>query len=163
MSISSTDIKFYLTPSGNTSPNASLGGAGEGSQIGTSINNIFRNVTPEEAVSGVITYRAIEAKNTNNTDTLYGAYLWVSLLDTDPNTTIDIGVDSGTQAIATEFIAPSSPVITFSHPTSKASGISLGDLTSGTTVRIWMRRTVSAGASSDPNDNGSITIGGGTA
>jgi hypothetical protein len=164
MAVSASDIKFYLVPTGNSDPAASLGGSGNGSEIGAGIDNIFADVSPAEALAGSVKYRAISVKNTNVTDTLYAAVVWVSAEDSSPDTIIALAYDStGTQSVANENTAPSSPTLSFSHPTTQAAGIALGDIAAGASKRIWMRRTVTSGAAALNPDAGEISVAGGTA
>lgn len=157
-----TDIKFYLTPEDNTDPDASLGGVGGNSVIGTAIHDIFDLVTPDEGVAGDVEYRAIDIKNTHATETLYSAVVYISQVTSGTDDEITIAYDStGTQSVANESTAPSSPALTFSAPLSKAAGIALGDMAAGTAKRLWIKRTVTAGASSGISD-GIITVTGGT-
>jgi hypothetical protein len=161
MSVVSGDIKFYLTPTGNTAPAASLGGSGQGSEISAvALHNIFDRVSAAEAAAGDVEYRAIDAKNTNATDTLLDAVVY--LVETSSaDTTVAIAYDStGTQSIVNESTAPVG--LSFSTPVTAGTGIALGDMAAGATKRIWMRRTVTGGAAK-ATDTGSITVSGGTA
>lgn len=163
MSVAPTDLKYYLTPTGNSDPVASLGGSGQGSEIGSGIHNIFDRVTPAEASAGDIEYRAIDVKNVNATDTLYDAVVWVSTETSSASTTVALAYDSaGTQSVVNESTAPSSPALSFSAPTSKATGIALGDMAAGVAKRIWLRWTVTAGAAGTASDAGELKVGGGT-
>lgn len=161
MSVEEGDIIYTYTGSGTSSnPEFSLGGASTSYVVAETLEKLFGVVTPEEAVSGSIKYRAVDAKNDSSTDTLYDAYIWISLETTSTDTTIAIAYDSvGTQSIANETTAPTG--VSFSTPTSKATGISLGDLTPGEKRRIWFKRTVTAGAVKT-TDSGSMMVGGGT-
>lgn len=162
MSLVADDIKFYLTPSGNSDPDLSLGGVGEGSELGEELHDLFDYVKPIEGLLGDIEYRAISIKNTNVSDTLYDAYVWVSTETSSTDTTIAIAYDStGTQDVVDEKTAPSSPALSFSTPTSKATGISLGDIGPGESRRLWLRRTVTSGAGKE-TDAGALTVEGGT-
>jgi hypothetical protein len=160
MSVVAGDIKFYLTPTGNADPNLSLGGAGQGSEIGSAIHNIFDRVSPLEAQDGDIEYRAIDVKNTNVADTLYDAVIWISGETTSADTTIDIGLDTTTQTVINESTAPSG--VSFSKPITQGTGLVIGDLAPNATKRVWLRRTVTAGASILGSDSGAITVTGGT-
>jgi len=164
MSVGSSDIKFYLNPLSNTDPLLSLGGVGIGNEVSAAIDGIFQDVSPAEAAAGKVSYRSISIKNVNVTDTLYAAVVWISTETSSASTTIALAYDStGTQTIATELLAPSGPALSFSTPTTQATGIALGDIAPGVTKRIWLRRTVSSGASMTASDAGSLSVGGGTA
>lgn len=161
MSVTASDIKYYYTGSGTSSaPGSSLGGANTNYVLATTLEKLFDVVTPEDAVAGTIEYRALDVKNDNSSDTLFDAFLWVSLETTSVSTTVAYAYDSaGTQSIVNETTAPTS--VTFSTPTTKATGISLGDMAPGDRRRIWLKRTVSAGAAKT-TDTGTLIVGGGT-
>lgn len=161
MSVAENEILYTYTGSGtSTNPELSLGGASTSNTLVETLEKLFAVVTPEEAASGSIKYRALDIKNDNSTDTLYDAYVWVSTETTSASTTVAIAYDSaGTQSIVNETTAPTS--VTFSTPTSKSAGISLGDIAPGGKRRIWLKRTVTAGATKT-TDSGAIMVGGGT-
>ena len=155
-----SEIKFYLTPAGNSDPDASLGGVGGDTEIGSGLHNIFDYVDPDEGVAGDVEYRAIDIKNTHVTETLYDAVVYISQITSGTDDSVEIAYDStGTQSVADESTAPSG--VSFSAPTSKATGIALGDIAAGTTKRLWLKRTVTAGANSGTSD-GELTVTGGT-
>lgn len=161
MSVLSADIKFYLTPNGNSDPEASLGGAGYGDEVLETIHEVFAQVSAVEATAGSVKYRAIGVMNTNATDTLFDAVLYISSETSSVDDTVAVAYDAGTQSVGDEDTAPSAPVLSFSTPLTKDAGIALGDIAPGTLKRIWLRRTVTAGASSGTSA-GELTVAGGT-
>lgn len=163
MAVSSTDLLLFLTGgAANSDPNASLGGATSNTQAGVTLHDLFDAVTPTEALAGDTEYRAIDVKNNHSTDTLFNAVLWISGSTTSTKTIIALAYDAtGTQSVANESTAPSG--LTFTSPTSKATGIALGNLAAGATARIWLRRTVTAAAAVLAADAGALTVGGATA
>lgn len=165
MSVLTTDILYYLTGGvGNTDPNLSLGGTTSSTQVGSGLHNIFDYVSPTEAAAGDVEYRAITVKNNNIADTLYDAKVYISLETTSADSTIALAYDSGgSQSVVDESTAPSAPALTFTSPTSYSTGIGLGDMAPAATKRIWLRRTITAGAGIQANDNGSLTVSGATA
>ena len=165
MSVVAGDIKFYLSGgAANADPTASLGGVTSSVQVGTAIHSLFDSVSPEEAAAGEIEYRAIDIVNTNPTDILEAAYLYISSETTSASSTVALGYDAaGTQSVATKYTAPGGGV-TFSAPTSKATGIALGDIAAaGGKKRIWLRLTITAGAAKLAGDAGQLSVTGGTA
>ena len=158
MALTANDIRVYLTGGvANTDPNLSLGGDTSTTEAGTGIHALFDKVTSSESTAGDIEYRAISIKNTHVSETAYAAVIYISIETTSVNTTVAVGYDSvGTQAVANESTAPAG--VSFSTPTTKATGISVGDITAGSQRRIWERRTVTAGAASLATDAGQITI-----
>lgn len=162
MSILSGDIKFYLTGgAANTDPNLSLGGAVSATQVSGALHGLFDAVSPEEATAGDMEYRAIEVKNTNPADTLYAASLYISGETTSVDSQVLVGLDATTQSVANESTAPAG--VTFSAPTTKATGIALGDIAPGASKRIWLKRVITAGAAKLAGDAGQIAVTGGTA
>ena len=165
MSVVAGEIKFYLSGgAANADPDASLGGVTSSVQVGAAIHDLFDSVTPEEATAGDTEYRAIDIVNTNPTDDLEQAYLYISGETTSANSTIALGYDAaGTQSVANESTAPGGGV-TFSAPTTKATGIALGDIAAnGGKKRVWLRRTITAGAAKLAGDAGQLSVTGGTA
>ena len=148
MPIVATDIKYSLSGGGsNPSPAASLGGARSSTEADA---GIFDNVSSAEAVAGDIEYRCIYVLNNHGSLTLQGAKIWVQSNTPSSDTTIDIGLGTsainGTeQTVADEQTAPTG--VTFSAPANEGAGLSIGDLGSGQHKAIWIRRTVTAGAS----------------
>lgn len=163
MAVSASDVLYHLTGgAANSDPDLSLGGTISATQVGTAIHQLFDAVDPTEAQAGDTEYRAIDVKNNHSTDTLFNPTAWISLLTASTKTKIDIAWDStGTQSVANENTAPTG--LTFTAPTSKSTGIVLGNMLPGQTRRIWLRRTVTALASVLASDPGSITVGGATA
>jgi len=163
MPITSGQLKLYLTGgASNNDPDLSLGGVISTTEFqNDTLENLFSSIPPQEALTGSVKYRALDLKNTSGL-TAYDGILYISSETTSTYTKIDIGIDSGTQTIADEDTAPASPAITFSHPLSLAGGLSLGDVSAGGTVRLWFRRTVTAGATSLATDTGTILVSFGT-
>lgn len=160
-----TDIKYRLSGgTSNTDPKLSLGGVISNTEVSTAKHGLFDYAKPEEAEIGSVKYRCVFVKNVHVSETLSDAVLYMSLETTSSYTTIDIAYDStGTQSVVNENTAPSSPVLTFSKPTSKATGIALGNIAPGATKMIWERRTVTAGAVKLVGDTGQLMVVGGTA
>lgn len=163
MPITGSQLKLYLTGGvSNNDPDLSLGGVTSTTEFQNNVlENLFASIPPQEALVGSVKYRAIDLKNTSAL-LAYDGILYINGETTSTYTKIDIGIDSGTQTIADEDTAPASPAITFSHPLSFATGLSLGNVAAGGKVRLWFRRTVTAGATSLASDSGNILISFGT-
>jgi len=158
MPIQTSDIKFYLSGgSSNTNPNLSLGGVISTTEIGTAINSLFDDVTGDESASGDIEYRAFYVKNTHVSLTWIGVKFWVET-QTPAGDDISIGKEaslgSPKQTIATENDAPTG--IVFSAPSTKVTGISIGDLAPGDGYMLWIKRNVPV--STTAYNNNSFTI-----
>ena len=164
MAIQPTDIAFRLSGgASNANPLLSLGGAA--SSV-TAAATIFDRVDGTEAAGGDVEYRCEYVRNLHGSLTLVGAVAWVLSDTPEPLTTIAIGLGSSSmngteQAISDEQTAPIS--VTFLAAVNKAGGIALGDIPPGQTRAIWLRRTVSAGATVTASDPFTIRVEGDTA
>lgn len=167
--IDPANLKYYLSGGAtNTDPNASLGGGRSTTAVATGLNNLFDDVTGDEAVSGIVEYRCVYFRNDDpNTNGLMSPLLWVASNTPSATTTLDIGLDpAGKNAEATttpnETTAPAG--VTFSAPSSKATGISLPNepYAQNDYIAVWIRRTVSAGTSSTASDVATLRVEGDT-
>lgn len=143
---------------GNTDPNAALGGARStagGGIVPTSLtaDSLFDDVTGAEEQAGDIEYRCVYVRNSGDVSAL-NTVVWLSANTADADTTIDIGlgssaVDATEQTVANENTAPTS--VTFSAPTTEGAGLSIGTLAASSHKAVWLRRTITAtaGASND--------------
>jgi len=160
MTIIAANLAFYLTGgAGNALPAASLGGVISSTAFtDNTLQNLFANVTPAEALAGSVKYRALSFKNLA-AETAYAAVLYLSQETTSADTTVAIAYDAtGTQSIVNEDTAPTG--LTFSTPLSLGAGLALGDVAASGVARVWFRRTVSPGAVA-ASDSGkfNVTVG----
>jgi len=165
MSVSATDIKFYLTGgAANSNVNASLGGTTSSVEITTAVlNNLFDNISAAEALAGDNEYRAIAVKNTHATDTLYSAKIWGDgSVEGSGYTYLNLAVDSGTQSVADESTAPSAPSLSFDVYPVEGNSLSLGDIAAGAQKRIWIKRSCNAAAAAYSADLVTLTVKGQT-
>lgn len=166
MPITSSDIVLRLSGGGgNTSGDASLGGAISSTSAPSTLNGLFDAVSGAEATSGDTEYRCVYVKNNNGSLTLVAPYIWVQTNTPSTDTTIAIGlgtaaVDATEQTITDESTAPSG--VSFSSPASYAAGLAITDLAAGSYKAIWIRRTVTAGASAYANDTFTLRVQGET-
>lgn len=152
----------------NTSPAASLGGAmssqAGGIIVSAVIRNLFDDVSGDESAAGDAEYRCFYIVNAHATLTWLGVKAWVSLVSDSPDTEFDIGLDpaavgsNSAISLGSEQEAPTG--ITFSRPTSKSAGLTIGDVPPGARKAVWLRRTVTAGASAFSNDRARIAFEG---
>ncbi|MHA2043382.1 MAG: hypothetical protein ACW99G_01235 [Candidatus Thorarchaeota archaeon] len=78
MTINANEILYvYSGGSGNSDPNESLGGDPSAFEITGTLNNLFNNVSNEEATSGNADYRCFYIFNNSLTETLYDASIFV--------------------------------------------------------------------------------------
>jgi hypothetical protein len=164
MAILSTDIVFRLSGgASNTLPAASLGGAKSSVPAAATI---FDSVTGAESNGGDVEYRCMYVHNAHGSLTLDNAVAWVQSDTTSASTIIAVGVGSsamnGTeQTVANEDTAPTS--ITFLPAVNKAGGTALGSIPPGQSRALWLRRTVTAGATVSASDPFTIRVEGDTA
>jgi hypothetical protein len=159
MAIVASDIVKRLSvvtaSAGDTT--ASTPAASLGDQVATTVitdatlNNLFDDVSGAEAAAGVIDYRCIFILNNHATLTLTTATIAI-LSQTAGGGTIDIATDNiGPVAKG----SASAQAATIANETTAPTGVSafgagplaLGDLAPGQVKGVWLRRTVTAGAS----------------
>lgn len=168
MPISAANLKFYLSGgAGNANPQASLGGARSTTLVGAGLDNLFDDVTGDEAAAGVTNYRCLYFRNEDvDADGLITPVTWIDV-QSEANDTISIGLDPvGKNGVATT-IANETTVptgVVFTTPTSKATGLALpgAPYAQNDFIAIWIRRTTSAGAASNANDSASVRVEGDT-
>ena len=102
----------------------------------------------DEAVAGSVGYRAIDIYNAGDASAA-AVKAYVDPDTASPDTTIDMGLDGSTQSIDDETIAPTD--VTFAHYTS-SSKLSISNIAASGAQRLWLRRTVTAGAANTSND-----------
>lgn len=153
----------------NTDPNASLGGVMSNTEVdgANPMNNLFDNVSPDEASAGDTEYRAIDLYNSGDA-TATNVAIYMDPETSSPDTQLDIGYDSVNSPHAPDENLPSIPdedteptdgtnPISFGHYTA-ANKLSLPDIPAGQAVRVWFKRIVSAGAGNTNNDQGTIKV-----
>ena len=168
MAIETADInKVYLSGGvANSDSDASVGGEISSVELTSNVlHNLFDLVNSTEAVDGDIEYRCFYVKNRHPTITLFSPKVWIATNVANGESALDIGVGTSAvngveQEVADETVAPSGVV--FTRPTSRAAGLTLGNLAPGETKAIWVRRTVNAASIAVNNANASIGFGGDT-
>lgn len=157
MAISASDILFKLSVKTGAAGNSTVGTpAGSlGKYISTTqvtdatLHNLFDLVTGDENAASDVEYRCVFVHNSHASLTMQSTVLWITS-ETSGGCTAAIAVDStaasviGASAaqaleIADESTAPTGP--TFTAPTSKGTGLSLGDIPAGSCRAFWVRRT----------------------
>lgn len=120
------------------------------------LNNVFPNVY----TNGATSYAAIEVRNLNSTLTLSSVKVWCSL---DPK--------GGAFAVAYDSVSGVTPIggswdpipdvaaLTYASPTNMSNGISVGNLTPETKIRLFLRRVLSGSTPVSPESN-RVWIGG---
>lgn len=168
MPIVGTDIKYFFSGgSSATDGTGSWGGNKSTTELTSGkLHDLFDLVNASEALAGDTEYRAIYIQNTHASLTLSSAVVWIVSSTTSADTTISIGEGTGgtSSAItstANENTAPSG--VSFTEPTTKATGVVLGNIAAGAWRGIWIRRTVAVSTVAYSSDTATIRIEGDTA
>lgn len=165
MAITQAEIKVYYA-SGQTALTGQTGSrttAANGGNISITevpdnqLNNLFPDITGDEAAAGVVKYCKIFVKNTNASLTWQNVKSWISSITPGTDNEIAIALEGS----ANDTTPPASG--NFTTPTSKATGLSLSNIASNGAVGIWVRWTVDAGATAKANEAGTIRFEGDTA
>lgn len=146
MPIITSEIEFRLSGgASNSDPNASIGGA---MSSAVDPGSLFDTVSGAESAAGDVEYRCIYVTHADPAITWVNTKIW---LDANPSGQIAIGlgataVGTGTEpAVANESTAPAG--VTFSAAASEGAALSIGDIPAGSRKAVWLRRTITAGAS----------------
>lgn len=92
MPISGSDILYVLSGgSANTNPNLSLGGDPSVQTVLNSTNNLFADVTTEQANQGFVDYRCFYIFNDSFSETLFEAKLFI-FSEVDDGSSVQIGI-----------------------------------------------------------------------
>lgn len=178
MAITATDILFKYSVKTGAAGNSTAGTAAGslGKYISTTeitsatLHNLFDVVTGDENAASDVEYRCIFVHNAHASLTLENAVVWLSA-EVAGGASVAIAVD-GTAAsaigsasaqadeVADESTAPTGEA--FSSPTTKGTGLSVGNLPAGQCRAIWIRRTAAATGAVD-NDGATIRVEGDTA
>lgn len=168
MAIAASDILWKLSK--NTSPgdstaqgnvNDSIGGYMSSTQMtDATLNNLFDDVSGDENAASTIDYRAYFIHNHHATLTWQAVKLWINSETAGGASTaialaaegvVNYNQGSGTgvqiQRIANETTAPAT--VTFSAPTTKGAGLSIGDMAPDKVIGVWVRRTAANTAALD--------------
>jgi len=172
MAIQANDIKFKLSlktgTAGNQSAqpnvNESLGKYISTTEItDATLNNLFDDVSGDENAVSDVEYRCIFVHNAHASLTWQNVVCWISA-EVSGGANVAIAIDdvaasaigsSSAQAdlVANESTAPTGE--SFSSPTTKETGLSIGNLAAGYCRAIWIRRSA---ANSAAKDNDGVTI-----
>lgn len=172
MAISANDLRTHLSIKTGTAgnqlaqgdPNESLGKyISTTAWVGGVLNDLFDNVTGDQNAASAVSYRCIFFSNRDASLTIASVVAWLSA-ETAGGANIAIGMDNLAEtalghasaqaaSIATASTAPAG--VTFSSPTTKGAGISVGSISPGYCRALWIRRTAT---NSGALDNDSVTI-----
>lgn len=169
MPISGANLKWYLSGgSGNTDPDAALGGARSTTVCPTGINALFDLTTGDEAAAGKTSYRCVFFRNEDSdSDGLISPVLFMADNTDASDTTYEIGLDpagknASATTIANEAAAPAG--VSFSAPATKGAGLALpsGPYAQNDYIAVWIKQIVNAGAASTASDSATLRVSGDT-
>lgn len=178
MAITATDILFKLsvaTGPGNTNaqgdPNLSFEDFMSSTQITDATdNNLFDDISGDENAASDVEYRNFFVHNNHGSLTWQSPVVWLSSeVAGGANAAIAIdgtaasaanSASAQAETVANESTAPSGE--TFSSPTTKGTGLALGNLVAGNVRAIWVRRTATNSAAQNA-DGVTIRVEGDTA
>ena len=182
MAVVQSDIKVYLTGAASdggaqTDPDSSFGNYRSSTEVGAGDNNLFDDITGSEASAGDTEYRCFCVKNTNGSDALDAVKVWISTdtgnAEDDISFAVEVPTSSDTagyaQTIADESSAPTvnaGNVSDWSDATTKGTGVAINinahdtDLDAGEIIFVWLRRVISASASSASAESVTISVEG---
>ncbi len=194
MAIISGELKKYLTGASSdngsqTDPDASLGNYHSSTEITSgNDNNLFDDISGAEAGTGHTDYRCLCFKNTNGALDLTSAKVYVSVDDSNDDTTYSICLErpqssltaGNAQTITNETTAPDLTNATYhtsgswtesTSCTNYASGLVVGpldstgtaDLKSGELIYVWIKRAIRSSASAANSVSFTVTLEGDTA
>lgn len=177
MAISSSDLLIKFSVKTGSAGNSTAGTASGslGKYISTTeitdntLNNLFDNISGDENYASTVDYRCIFIHNAHASLSLTSTYVWISAevaggasiaIGLDPAGATAIGSASAQAAeVTNETTAPAG--VSFSAPTSKGSGLSIGTLQAGYCYAVWVRRTA-ANSSALDSDGATIKFEGDT-
>lgn len=135
-------------------------------------NDLFDDISGAENAASTVDYRCIFVYNTNTSNALQNAVVYISAetsggasvalaADTTAASTLASGVAQALTA-ATE-TAPGGSVtgLAFSSPTTAATGVALGTISSGQVKAFWVRRAA-ANTAALSSDGATIAVAGDT-
>lgn len=171
MAVVASDIKYMLSGgAANTDPNDSLGGKISNTEIVMSpdLNNLFDDVSAEQALTGSVEYRCLYIKNDNGSDNLTSGKVWISANTPSAGTEIAIGLDPAgvgdgdttgeATTIVNETTAPTG--VTFSSPATEGASLPVAAIPSQEGFALWVRRTVTGGTEAADSDPFTLTFKG---
>lgn len=177
MAITASDIlqKLSVTSgaAGNSVAGTPAGSLGKYCSTSTitdaTIGNLFDDVSGDENTANTIDYRCYVIHNSHASLTWQNVVVYISAevaggasaaIGVDPTAASAVG-SAGAQAvtIANELTAPAG--VSFTAPTTKGTGLSMGSIANGQVKALWVRRTAANSAALD-SDGVTITCAGDT-
>jgi hypothetical protein len=167
MAIVAGDILYKFSVKTGSAGNSTAGTAAGslGKYISTTqltdnvLNNLFDDVTGDENAASDVEYRCFFVHNSHATLSWQSVVVWLSA-EVSGGASIQIAIDdtaasaigsASAQAdeIANEDTAPGAGVGSFSGPTTKGTGLSLGTIPAGQCRAVWVKRSAANTAAKD--------------
>jgi hypothetical protein len=165
LSIASSDLLIKLSvktgAAGNSTAGTPAGSLGKYIStteiVDATLANLFDAISGDENAASTVEYRCLFVHNAHGTLTLTSPVVWL-YSETAGGASAAIAVDttaasaigaSAAQAlqVADELTAPSG--LSFTAPTSKGTGLAVGDIPAGECKAVWVRRTAANTAALD--------------
>lgn len=164
MPIAATDILYRFSGgSGNTDPNACLGGVmSTSTEITTNVtHNAFDVVSGAESLAGDTEYRGFYCLNNHGSLASQATHLYISSQTSSSGTSLEMalageGLNATMETISTEGDAPAGE--TFSSPSTYAAGLDMGNIPFGQRYGFWLKRIVNASTAAMNDDTCTINI-----
>lgn len=181
MAIVQGDLLWFLTGASShenpqSDPDASLGNYISNSGISTGVdNNVFDDVSGDEADSGDTEYRGIGFHNNHGSLDLTDAVAWIQVDTGNGEDDISIWLEAPTanevtgavQTIGNESTEPTGASGNWSDGTTKGTGEACpnsdGHVETGEWFCVWLQRVISASASAAAAETVTIRVEGDTA
>ena len=152
MAIVAGDLLIRLSGgSGNSDPNASLGGVMSTSTnvVDNTTHNLFDQVSGTESNAGDTEYRGCYLLNNHGSLTAQAATIYISSNTTQADTSAEIalageGLNATIETVGNENTAPAGE--TFSSPSTYATGLVMGNIPFSQRYGFWVKRIINAGA-----------------
>ncbi len=147
----------------NTDPTLSLGGAKSSTAIiDNTLHNFFPLVTSSMSSLGEDRYLCFYIHNSDGTIAMDAVKVYISQDSTASNHEYDIGLGSsavnGTEQTITDIFTAPTGGVTFSHPTSDGTGLSIATIPAGQHKAIWVKEVITAGAGAFNNSTSILSI-----
>jgi len=165
--------RMYLSGGAtNSDPQLSIGGAKSSVQVSASkLNNLFDDISGDEAAAGHVDYRLVYVENGGDSDWV-DPVAWLAYQPRDPNppytengATVEFGMayagkNAEEEAIANDTTAPDD--VSFDDPATKLTGTALTDpdYEAGDYIGVWIKYTTPVGQSYDSGADWSLIVEG---
>ena len=155
MALTGSQITWHYTVAGSVAaqpdPNQSIGGF-RSTTLWADAGPLFDVITGDENAASVVDYRCVAIRQPVAAETAFASKIYIASQDVG-GATLAIGLAtegkvsdavSGAARLANELAVPAG--VSFSAPTTKATGLDVGDLAANQMICLWIRRTAANSA-----------------